>query len=322
MQRRSRLRVLRPGVLQEVRVPINNSAMAGPPSSNEEHAPENSVEGVVGRALTAEIQANRQKIKESNQKIQERNQKIQESRRTIDKLQKRIIVLQKERERHVRRASLLCDAEEVFKRLGTNVINEKEEVLLALQSDVVPGVMRWGPGGFSSTFCYKHLGLDRDILLARLALDDFEAAYVNEPYPVPERFQDDKEVMLAVCAKNSHALALASERLRNDQDIVLAAVQQRFHFAPFALQHASAKLRGDRKIVRAALNQEHGIRCFKYIAPKLQNDHRLALLSIKCSSEACSRLYEHLSELPEELREDYDVSGTLLSWKRLHLFMM
>jgi hypothetical protein len=103
---------------------------------------------------------------------------------------------------------------------------------------------------------------------------------------------------------------------------VLAAVEQRFHFAPFAIQHASAKLRGDRKIVRAALNQEHGIRCFKYIAPKLQNDHRLALLSIEYSSEACSRVYEHLSELPEELREDYDVSGTLLSWKRLHLFMM
>jgi hypothetical protein len=92
---------------------------------------------------------------------------------------------------------------------------------------------------------------------------------------------------------------------------VLAAVQQRSHLAPLALQHASAKLRGNRKIVRAALNQAHGIRCFKYVSPNLQNDHRLALNSILCSSEECDRVYEHLSELSEELREDYDVSWTL-----------
>jgi hypothetical protein len=189
-------------------------------------------------------------------------------------------------------------------------------VLLALKSDVVPDCMHWGISGFHSSFPNR-LCLDRDVFLARLELDSFEEKYKNEAFYVPTPFRNDKEVMLAVCAKNSRALALASKQLRNDRDVVLAAVQQRFHFAPFALQHASEKVRGDRKIVRAALNREHGIRCFKFLAPKLQNDHRLALSSIVCSSKECSRVYEHLSELPEELREDYDVSKTLLASSQL-----
>jgi hypothetical protein len=277
---------------------IDDSTMAEPPSSSsddEENALENSIEGIVGRARMAEIQ---------------------ESRKKITELQERVQLLQEQHERQVQKASLLCDANSAYRSLSRREKNKKKNVLLALKSDVVPDCMRWGKGGFHSSFPSR-LYLDRDVFLARLELDSFEDNYKDETFRVPTRFRDDKEVMMAVCAKNSQALALASKELCNDRDVVLAAVQQRFHLAPLALQHASTKLRGDRKIVSAALNREHGIRCFKFLAPKLQNDHRLAMSAIVCSSEECSRVYEHLSELPEELREDYDVSKTLLSLPQL-----
>ena len=87
----------------------------------------------------------------------------------------------------------------------------------------------------------------------------------------------------------------------------MAAIQNEVHTASLAIQHASDKIRGMKKIVRVALNQEHGIRCVKYIAPKLQKDKRLILTSIRHSSAECNRLYEVLSDLPESLREDDEI---------------
>lgn len=266
-----------------------HSTMDEPPA-NKDHASESSAEAVVGHALTTEIQESLQKVKE---------------------LQERVRILKEQHHRQVWKATLLCDAEDAYETMSRRDMWKKENVLLALKSDVVPYFMRWEENCFHSSFPSR-LCIDREVLLARLELDGFEEAFMDKAYCVPRCFRNDKEVMLAICAKNSHALALASERLRNDPDVVLAAVQQRFHLAPLALQYASAKLRGNRKIVRAALNQAHGIRCFMYVSPSLQNDNRLALNSILCSSEECDRVYEHLSHLSEEMREDYDVSWTPL----------
>jgi hypothetical protein len=56
--------------------------------------------------------------------------------------------------------------------------------------------------------------------------------------------------------QNGHALISASEELKNDREIVLAAVKQ--HGG--ALQCASAELQNDRGIVLAAVQQNRSLR--------------------------------------------------------------
>jgi len=233
---------------------------------------------------------------------------MQQLRQEIDDRKQRVKELEKAHEKHVIKASLLCDAQNHYLytwRYYRCKKWKKEYVLLALQSDVVPDILRWDK--FEANCCRDKLLNDREVLLARLKLDDFEETFLHEAYQVPKKFRNDKHVMLAVCAKNSHALELASKKLRNDYEVVLAAIQQQYYFAPLALQYASLRLRGDKKLVRVALNREYGIRCVKYLAPKLQKDRRLILTSIRRSSAECSQSYEHLSELSEELRADEEI---------------
>jgi Domain of unknown function (DUF4116) len=236
-----------------------------------------------------------------------RTHEIEELRREISTRQKRITELRAAHEEHTRKASLLLNAEYEYKGRFAWLpawLKKKEYVLLALKSERIPTIMRWN--SFDAHFSFS-LHLDREVLLARLELDDFEAAYDNKLYHVPRRFRRDKEVMMAVCSKNYMALSLASKQLCNDPDVVLAAIRQNHHLAPMAIQYASNKLRADKKVVRVALNREHGIRCVAYIAPKLRQDKRLILTSIRRSSAQCSREYEHLSELPESLCRDEEI---------------
>lgn len=215
--------------------------------------------------------------------------------------------LERHHKERILKASLLSDAQYHYNqhwKWYNQKKWKKEHVLLALKSDVIPEILRWNQ---FEQYCPKKLLQDREILLARLELDDFESTFVCEAYQVPKKFRNDKEVMLKICSQNSHALEFASKKLQNDPDVVLAAIQQPYHFSPLALQFASLRLRGDKKIVRVALNREHGIRAAKFLAPKLQNDRRLILTSIRRSSADCSEYYEHLSELSEELCADEEI---------------
>lgn len=237
-----------------------------------------------------------------NVRFLSRSQERETLEREISERQKRLKELRAEHEEHVLKASLLLNAEYEYGKRFRHVWHKKKQyVLLALKSERVPAMMRWGV--FEHSFPNK-LCLDRDVLLARLELDDFETMYANKLYPVSPKFRDDKDVMMAVCSKNCLALSLASKTLSNDPDVVLAAIRQTNSLAPMTIQYASHKLRGDKKVVRVALNHEFGIRCVKYIAPRLQQDKRLILTSIRRSSAECSLEYEHLRELPEALRRD------------------
>ena len=260
---------------------------------------------MAGAAPKGDSEDNAMMVVESS--VGHRTTEMQKLRQEIQDRLKRIQALEDAHESHVLKASLLCDAEYHYSKIFMWRYKQKwkkENLLLALQSDVVPDILLWKN---FDMHCPRRLKNDRDILLSRLKLDDFEEMFVHEAFQVPSKFRNDREVMLAVCAKNSHALELASKKLRDDFDVVLAAIQQKYWFAPLALQYASLRLRGDKKLVRVALNREHGIRCAKYLAPKLQSDHRLILTSIRRSSHECSEWYEHLSELPESLRADEDI---------------
>ena len=67
-----------------------------------------------------------------------------------------------------------------------------------------------------------------------------------------EALRADRDVALAAVAQDGSALEYASDALRDDKEIVLAAVRQN----GWALRHASPDLQADREVVLAAVRQD------------------------------------------------------------------
>ena len=65
--------------------------------------------------------------------------------------------------------------------------------------------------------------------------------------------RNNEEVVLAAVQQNFHALRFASDEMRNNQVVVLAAIQQNVN----ALRHASDEMRNNLEVVLAAV-QQHG----------------------------------------------------------------
>jgi len=149
---------------------------------------------------------------------------------------------------------------------------------------------------------------NRDLLLKRLAVvPHFEETYYDKLFEPPHKLKNDKEVMLAICSRNSQALQFCSKKLQNDRDVVLAAVLHRFHFAPTAIQYASTKLRNEKIMARSVLSQEYGIRAFSHLSERLQQDAKLAILAIKKAGPEYAASNEHFLDLPYEFRDDEEV---------------
>ena len=253
-----------------------------------------------------QIVAKKEEIKAQTPKMSSNDEEnlaaeIRRHRLLLRKTQETLKQLESEHMERVVSAQLLVDASRVWHTLTGRERRTKSFVLRALKSDIVPDCLSWR---LIDDWFPRGLRQDRDIFLARLDLDDFEEMYCDRTFQVPKIFRNDKEIMLKVVSKNSGSLEFASSKLQGDRDVVLAAVTQRSIFAPCALRHASTKLQGDKRIARTILEHDYGIRAFKFLSPRLQDDYNLALLGIESSSEACSKTYEHLSELPPEMLED------------------
>lgn len=136
----------------------------------------------------------------------------------IQQLKTQLRNLEKEHKNHVREARMLLDAQEHYKRWdngtpnwGNQADRNAGNVLLALKSAKVPLCMKWS---YPYKFYSYTLENNRDVLLARLELDDFESTFLDKPYDLPKRFRNDKEVMVRLCSKNSQALQFASKKLQ------------------------------------------------------------------------------------------------------------
>jgi hypothetical protein len=75
--------------------------------------------------------------------------------------------------------------------------------------------------------------------------------------------KNDKEVVLAAVAENGGALVHASAELKNDKEVVLAAVAQ----YGWALGHASVELNNDKEVVLVAVAQDRSALELSLIAP-------------------------------------------------------
>ena len=94
----------------------------------------------------------------------------------------------------------------------------------------------------------QSLRFDRDIVLAFCRRDDFEEIYHDRHLFVPGCLTNDKEVMMAYCAKIPRQLQECSETLIDDRDVVLTAVRR----CGLELQYASHRLQQDEAVIRLA----------------------------------------------------------------------
>ena len=122
-----------------------------------------------------------------------------------------------------------------------------------------------------------------------------------------EELRADRSVVLAAVKQSGRALKHASEELKADRGIVLAAVQQKdpLNERGIALCYASKELRADRSIVLAAVQQSGG--ALEHASEELKADHSIVLTAV----QQCGGTLKHASE---ELKADRAI--VLAAWQR------
>lgn len=120
--------------------------------------------------------------------------------------------------------------------------------------------------GAAFKHCLGDARESREIAIAAVSCDEVQCLDA-----VPERFQNDREVVLIAVAKWGSALQHASEPLRADREIVLTACRAE----PSAFEYASLELRSDRDFVQEAMKQldpGQPEELLKYASPELQKE--------------------------------------------------
>lgn len=146
--------------------------------------------------------------------------------------------------------------------------------------------------GFSDSNPTKNQYLDR-VLTPYLRL-----------YELDPIFRDDKHVVMIICLRNGLFLENASERLRNDDEVVNVAVYSNH----MAMRFAGLSIRSDKTRMLIACKEDGFI--FEHICPTLQDD-------IDITTVACTGIEGHLSCLgwaSSRLRNDRSFVASI--WKK------
>ena len=98
--------------------------------------------------------------------------------------------------------------------------------------------------------------------------------------------QADRTVGLALVSEHGPLLQHLPEELRDDREIVMAAVCN--HYWGDGLQHASAALRGDRGVVEAAIDAADGYAFMvaQHMSAELQDDREVVLRAVRLNGYA------------------------------------
>lgn len=116
----------------------------------------------------------------------------------------------------------------------------------------------------------------------------------------PNWLKDDRDTVLVAVTQDppagSAALEHASLRLRNDREVVLAAVKA----SGVALEHASLPLRNDREVVLAAV-EENG-QALSYASNRLKDDEQVVLAAVEKDPYAFIHASNRLRDDPEMMR--------------------
>lgn len=119
-----------------------------------------------------------------------------------------------------------------------------------------------------------------------------------------ERLRDDRELVMAAVSQHHEALKYASERLRDDRELILAAVSHHWN----ALKYASERLKDDREVVLAAVSQEG--EAIRFAGERILSDYQVVLRAI-------SQSYYAFLRLPQRIRDEYPQLRGIVLIKRV-----
>eukprot|EP01061_Rhynchopus_euleeides_P018498 TRINITY_DN30628_c0_g1_i1.p1 TRINITY_DN30628_c0_g1~~TRINITY_DN30628_c0_g1_i1.p1 ORF type:complete len:729 (+),score=158.01 TRINITY_DN30628_c0_g1_i1:61-2247(+) len=144
--------------------------------------------------------------------------------------------------------------------------------------------------------------VDKEVVLAAVTTDPENIKYTCDS------LRDDKAVALAVVKQgNGSCLAWMSDRLRDDKEVVTAALQT----DPSQFGDAGPNMRGDKEVLFAALERQHatrtnrtrrkaGVGLLGYASDALRLDRNVALKAVRLSSR---NLLQTMVPLDDELKE-------------------
>ena len=174
-------------------------------------------------------------------------------------------------------------------QISSCFLNDKEVVLAAIEHEP-PSMLSMHSAPNIYTLIPEELRLDHDVARAALRKIDMLLT-VDKPESFPAAIRDSKDLMLELLSGQGPTarecggtlpLTFASDRLRADRDVVLAAVTQKMNARNPNLQHASEALRDDRDIVEAAIGATGGgFNSLQFASARLRDDRDLALLAIQ-----------------------------------------
>ena len=127
----------------------------------------------------------------------------------------------------------------------------------------------------------KKIKNDKNIVLAVMKKNGFLLEYTSD------ELKNDREVVIAAISNsNGQALKYASEQLKNDREVIFTALK----YSSDLLKHASDEIKNDREIIIAALQKnasEYRSECvLKYVSDDFKNDCEIVKIAIKNSDYA------------------------------------
>ena len=210
--------------------------------------------------------------------------------------------------------------------LPDNLKNDKDFLIILVQADdqiyrTLPKQFQKDPdialyslkpdgygGGYGMEFPIE-LMLDRDFVLQAAGINGniicnyFETGLYGSGKYKDYDLAKDRELILTAVSHASHALNYLSNELKDDKEIVLAAVS---HYGT-NYQYASDRLKDDDEVIEATKKaKKYPVDVYttaypNYIPPKLRNDRRIALASVKKNAFA-------FEKLPNEFRDDKEIA--------------
>lgn len=107
---------------------------------------------------------------------------------------------------------------------------------------------------------------DKDVMLEAVKKDSYSLSAASD------RLKDDKDIILAAVNNGGiHTLSYASERLRDDKEVVLTAVIKN----PESLQYASDRLKDSELIVKTAMDRHNERNPLQYASERLRTNPEL-----------------------------------------------
>ena len=103
------------------------------------------------------------------------------------------------------------------------------------------------------------------------------------------KYRVDEDIVYEAIYQDGYALKWASERLRDDKDLVITAISSNYlgksELQSKVLQFASKRLRDDEEVIIESLKHNLG-NGFKYASNRIKEKEDIALIAILMSSES------------------------------------